>query len=243
MEIKIYIPTYKRADKIITHKLFKNVVVVCPESQLEEYKKNIGGKGVSFIACPDEIEGNIARKRNWIRDNNENKYFIMIDDDIKHFQYIEGRKQYKLEGERLYGVLENGFIMAEELGTVLWGFNLLQDPQAYRECTPFNLSRPVLGPLSCHIKNELRYDESLSLKEDYDYSLQVLQKHHKILRMNKYSYVTDHLVGSGGCISYRTLKKEEEQNIMLRKKWGSKVISFNMKKSVNPQIKKMYDGA
>ena len=48
---KVYIPSYKRADKIKTHKLFKKekVVIVIGEDEKESYEKHLGlGLLVSF---------------------------------------------------------------------------------------------------------------------------------------------------------------------------------------------------
>jgi hypothetical protein len=36
--------------------------------------------------------------------------------------------------------------------------------------------------------NDIRYDERIPLKEDYDLSLQHLNKFRKVLRFNKYFY-------------------------------------------------------
>ena len=98
---------------------------------------------------------------------------------------------------------------------------------------------PVLGPFTAQ-KNvkTFWYDERLPLKEDYDLSLQVLQKYHKVLRLNRYSYVTTHLTNAdGGCVDYRTMVREEEQNQLLQKKWGKKIVKYNIEKSINPIIK------
>lgn len=241
-DITVFIPTYKRWDKVHTLKLIDGAVLVCPKSQEEEYRKY--NKDVNILVCPDEIEGNIARKRNWIKRQCKTKYLIMMDDDIKDFQCIEGRKARKMTKDEIINMFISGFIMMEDLGTVLWGVNLNSDLQPYREACPLSFISPVLGPFTAQ-KNVagLWYDERLPLKEDYDLFLQVIQKYHKVLRLNKYSYITQHLTNAeGGCVSYRTMIKEEEQNKLLVKKWGKDVVKFNMKKSVNPSVKVPYKG-
>jgi hypothetical protein len=236
-KITVYIPTFKRWDSIITHKLIPEAVVVCPESQVEKYLEV--NPNLNILACPDGIEGNIARKRNWIKSQCKTDYLIMIDDDIKGFQKIVNTKQITMSTDEIWYMFEQGFQLMEDLGTVLWGVNLNNDPKCYREYSPFSMLSPVLGPFTAQ-KNvkTFWYDERLPLKEDYDLSLQVLQKYHKVLRLNRYSYVTTHLTNAdGGCVDYRTMVREEEQNQLLQKKWGKKIVKYNIEKSINPIIK------
>lgn len=237
--VKIYIPSYKRPTKCITHKLFcrdYDVCMVIHKKELDAYQKAMKNFEVSFLCHTDKETGNMAKVRNFILKNNKEKHFIMCDDDIRTFKYIENAIQKNMTSEQINQMITNGFTMAEELGTVLWGINLLQDMLVYRECSPFSLLSVVLGPFSAHIKNNLEYDERLLLKEDYDYALQVLQKHHKLLRFNKYSYVTKHITITGGCAAYRTRDKEIEQMKIFKQKWGKRVVKGDIKKSINPII-------
>lgn len=84
--------------------------------------------------------------------------------------------------------------------------------------------------------NYLRFDERLGLNEDYDFSLQVLHKHHKIFRNNKFHYRCGHLTDKGGCGAYRLLDEEKKQAKVMIKKWGSRVVSYDFKKSTNPRV-------
>jgi len=70
--------------------------------------------------------------------------------------------------------------------------------------------------------NELRFDTQLSLKEDYDYTLQHIQKG-KVLRYQKYLFTFKHYSNKGGAVDIRN-DKEEQKNIMILKyKWGDKI--------------------
>lgn len=234
-DFHIYILTYNRAEIIKTHKIFPHAFIVCPESQLAEYKKY--NPDMNYFPCPDEIDGNLARKRNWVKENCPKNWFIFADDDISYFQMIEDRKAIRLEHDHLIEIMFNAFIMTEELGTVLWGINMQTDPMFYREVAPINFLSPVCGPFSGHIKSNMKYDERLPFKEDFDYSLQVLHKYHKLLRFNKYSYKAQHIIGEGGSHSFRRMKTEEEQNALLQKKWGKKVVRYDMSKDIDPIVK------
>jgi hypothetical protein len=78
------------------------------------------------------------------------------------------------------------------------------------------------------------------LKEDYDLSLQVLNKYRKTLRFNAYHYLVKQHTNIGGCANYRTLAKEKEQLKLLQIKWGSKIVREDKSGQgydINPIIK------
>ena len=234
-EISIITPSYKRANNVKARCVFgNNLIIACHEFEAEEYKKwNPDNK---ILVIPDELRGNMAKVRNFMLENSPTKYLVMIDDDVIEVGYHENMKTIPFSYDDLMSFIVDGFVMAEELGTVLWGLNLQSDPKFYREYSPISFLSPVLGPFSCHIVNDLRYDERLGLNEDYDYALQVLQRYHKILRFNKYYYLAGHITEKGGCGAYRTMDKEIAQSKIMIGKWGNKIVKYNFDKSTNPRI-------
>lgn len=235
-DISIITPSYKRADNVKARCVFGDrLIIACHEFEAEEYKKfNPDNK---LLIIPDSLRGNMGSVRNFMLENSPTKYLVMIDDDVIEVGYHQDMKQHSFESlDEILSFIADGFVMAEEMGTVLWGLNLQSDPKFYREYSPFSLLSPVLGPFSCHIVSDLRYDERLGLNEDYDFALQVLQKYHKILRFNKYYYMAGHLTEKGGCGAYRTMDKEIAQSKIMIKKWGNKVVKYNFDKSTNPRI-------
>ena len=118
--------------------------------------------------------------------------------------------------------------------------NLLPDKGAYREYTPFSLTVPILGPFQAFNNLDLRYSESLPLKEDYDLSLQVLNKYRKTLRFNAYHYYVKQHTNIGGCADYRTLEREKAQIIAFQKKWGKQIVQEDKSSKgfdINPIVK------
>lgn len=63
-EFGIYIPSYKRAATISTHKLLEYYKVVVRKSEETEYLKVIPKE--NLIAVPDEEINNIVKVVNWI---------------------------------------------------------------------------------------------------------------------------------------------------------------------------------
>lgn len=237
----IAIPSYKRADNCITAQMFSRAVICCHEFEVEEYKQHNKNE---IKSIPDELRGKgMAVIRNWILDNFDDEEILMLDDDIQNFGYYEDCEQFLMSEQEFYAFAKMAFQMTRECGTRLWGVNLQWDKKFYREYSPFSLSSVVLGPCFGVIKDkEIRFDELLGLKEDYDYSLQILNKYRKILRFNKYHYVCGHIKVKGGCASYRTSDKEVEQAKRFQEKWGSRIVSINRKTqggnySINPVVR------
>jgi len=237
--IKIISPSYKRAGVVKAIELFQDrLILAVHEFEADAYKKAYPDN--ELMVMPDNIGGNMAKVRNYIRDNCNTRYLVMVDDDVTEVGYQENMKRYQLGLSAILDFLENGFRIAEGVGTILWGVNLQADPKFYRQYSPFSFLSPVLGPFSCHIVDntkQIRYDERLGLNEDYDYALQVAHKYHKIFRNNKYYYIAGHLIEQGGCGAYRVLDEERKQSEIMQKKWGSKVAKYDFSKSTNPRIK------
>lgn len=230
-------PSYKRAGKVKVRELFPEAVLCVHKFEAEEYKKKEGG---DILVMPDSVSGNMAKVRNYMLEwaYKQSDWVLMVDDDVRDIVYFEGgtSKRHRFKSHKhLIDFITNGFVMAEDMGVKLWGLNSVDDPKAYREYLPFSTLTPILGPFSAHIKNPLRYDCRLGLKEDYDFALQHLQKYKGILRFSKYAYLVEHIVLEGGCASYRTREKERQQLELLQKKWGSKVVK--VQNSINPLVK------
>jgi len=237
---EIAIPSYKRANDCQTAKWISRGIIFCHKFEANEYRKNNKNK---IVVIPDELAGKgMAVIRNFILDNTKADQVIMLDDDIKQFGYYENLELHLMSEQEIYALFENMFRMTSEAGTKLFGLNLQSDKKFYREYSPLSLSSVILGPCMGIIKDdEIRFDERLGLKEDYDYSIQVLRKFRKILRFNKYHYTSAHIKKKGGCAAYRTMKKEEEQAKLFQKKWGRSIVQIKRKTqggnlSINPVV-------
>lgn len=113
----------------------------------------------------------------------------------------------------------------------LVGVNVAEDKKFYREYSPISTLSVVLGTLSMFIENDLRYDERISLKEDYDMLIQQCNKYRGVLRLNQYYYEVDHYEKMGGCGMYRSNEEEEKQFKLLQKKRGKKIVQEDKKSS------------
>lgn len=218
--MKILSPSWKRPNICTSHLYFEDMQYVVCESQADDYEAN----GLSVLRCPDSAQGNVSRVRNWILDYAGSEDVLIIDDDLKSLSRYEGNKLTKMPSSEAKDFVEYGFDVAKEFGVKMWGVNIIQDKGAYREYTPFSLKNVILGPFGGFVNCDIRYDEKLPLKEDYDYCLQALNKYRKILRINFVHYNCEQHTNLGGCAEYRTVDEEQDQFRLLRKKWGKDII-------------------
>jgi len=217
----IFAPSYKRAKGCFTQKYLSQCTYVVAESEAEEYL----AEGHKIMVAPDSAQGNLCRIRNWIIDNSPNKNLLLLDDDISCFARYERNISRDMTEAEFYQFVENAFIMAKESGARFWGVNCVDDKGSYREATPFSFNAYIGGPFQAHIlEHGIRYDENLPLKEDFDMTLQQLNKYRKVLRFNFIHYFAKMHKNTGGCATYRTLEREKKNLEALRKKWGSKII-------------------
>lgn len=237
MKISIACPSWKR-PKVETLDYIPTCRIYIDPSQENEYREM--NPGADIVVCPEGIQGNVSRVRNYIikEELKANDAVLIVDDDLKRIAYWGGKKEFKLEFEDIPDFLMKYTIVAQELGAYLWGVNINKDKQVYREYSPFSTMSFVGGPFQCFLKgNNCWYDERLPLKEDYDMTLQQLNKNRVVLRVNKYFYDCKQSLQAGGCAAYRNMEREKEQLTLLQKKWGSKIVkndlsnrSHNLKK-------------
>jgi len=164
--------------------------------------------------------------------------FFEGDDDVKGLVMTEG--MHKVEGkehdkatekimlseDQAERVIIDGFNLADQWGCVLWGLNVNTDGRNYQQYKPFALTQMVWGPFQGHLEHSLLCDERMGTKEDYDMSLQALNKYRKILRLNKFAYDCEHGSNKGGIVAMRTMGKEMQDCRAIEKKWSRWIIKY-----------------
>lgn len=242
MKISVNAPSYRRPDEVLTldYLPFCRIWVDCKE--YDEYVRN--NPGADIVSCPEGVQGNLCRVRNYILDEEFKRgmdVVLIIDDDLKCIRRFE----YDRETDFAYEVrvvkadefmlfLEKYSLIAQELGAKFWGLNCNSsgDPMYYRHNTPFSTRSYIGGPFQCFLKgNRCRYDESLPLKEDYDMTLQQLNLERVVLRVNAYHYICRQSENKGGCATYRNRQREKEQLEALQQKWGTKIVKIDSNNS------------
>lgn len=231
--INVIIPSYKRSHDLKGKDYFFMAKYCVPKSQEKEYINTVGKDRV--IVLPDDEDGDIVKKRNWILKNIATP-LIMIDDDVSEIGYYENRKgeldgnhkRKTLEKHLLNDFFNNSFILANDLNVKMWGLGQNQDNRIFKEFLPFNLTNIILGPFQAHLDHDLIFDKRVGTKDDYDMALQHLQKFKKVLRLNKFHYICEHGDNKGGIVSYRSKEREIEYCKAIMIKWGKKIIQYRI---------------
>ena len=230
MNITVNIPSYKR-PKVETLNYLPFCKVWVDHKEYDDYCR--ANPNATIISCPEGVQGNLCRIRNWILDREFEAgvdCVIILDDDLKAIgHWTEGANHYGyvdeiLKAEDFHEWAEKYATLCEEWGFKQWGLNCNCDPQAYRHYTPFGTVQYLGGPFQAFLNNPLRYDETLPLKEDYDMTIQQCNKYRGVLRLNAWHYYAKQSVQSGGCASYRNEERERQQFEALQKKWGSDIV-------------------
>lgn len=233
MNISINAPSYKRPDDVRTLSYLPMCRVWVDCKEYDAYKENY--PEADIISCPDGVQGNLCRIRNYILKQEFERgmdVVLIIDDDFTCLRRFEfdgmdgwGYDTHIITKDEIISFIEKYSILADEFGAKFWGVNCNCDPMAYRHNTPFSTRSYIGGPFQCFLKgNRCWYDESLPLKEDYDMTLQQLNMERVVLRVNAYHYLCKQSEQKGGCATYRNRQREEEQLDALRRKWGGQLL-------------------
>lgn len=229
--MRVYIPSYNRAESITTHKLFKdsNLWPIVNVHNLEQAKQYIKA------GVPEDIIGitglplGISGMRNYIKQEHkkhwpEDKWIIMADDNIQGFNiYPEPyyncksipreRKELRriLEDnyppiERLEEIINQTIAKAEEVGAGFCGFGTIEN--YYFRNNKWKQVSMVCSKF-CLVKlDELEYDTNVLTMDDYEYSCKNLVKYGKVL-VNAYVWpkAGHNQTGGLGKLSERADKK------------------------------------
>lgn len=248
MIVSICCPSYKR-PMVETLRYIPFCKVYVDGKEYDDYVK--ANHGADIVRCPDGVQGNLCRVRNYIMRNEFDMgadAVAIVDDDMEGLYLWVGDEskhsisRRKIEAEDLIPFFEKYSIVCQDLGFHFWGGNCNQDAMSYMTYTPFGFSKYIGGPLQVFLKgNECFYDERLPLKEDYDMTLQQCNKYRGCLRLNFLTYNVKQSEQKGGCASYRTMIREKEQFDLLQKKWGSDIVREDKSNKGRTKKQKRFD--
>lgn len=229
MKIAICAPSYRR-PVVLTLAYLPFCRIYVDPSEAAAYRA--ANPGADIVECAPGVQGNLCRVRNHIIDREfaaGADVVAIVDDDMSGVFYFEGQKQiHPVTTDDFRWFIEKHSILARDLGAYFWGINVNPDPQCYRDCTPFSTVSYIGGPFQVFLSGgECRYDERLPLKEDYDMTLQQLNRYRVVLRANKFFYRVKQSEQAGGCATYRNLAEERRQLELLRTKWGPHIVRMD----------------
>lgn len=190
------------------------VVWFVPGEDAYDYRHLANGSVVAVQEVPGRYGLTIAR--NLALERAGTGVCIQTSDDLKGFQRLqEGAKRGAVPAtwpevrDALLGALDAG-------GAHLAGL----PPTA----NPF-FSKPgikekafIIGDLFA-ASGDCRFDETLPLKEDYDFTCLHLEAHGRVARVGDFLAEYTHYKNRGGAVSYRTEQLEKETCARLLERW------------------------
>jgi len=214
MKYNVYVISSGRYDKLPFNSKQKKEYYFCvKKGEGHLYKEN---------GCLNVFEtGNLMQSRNFALDHSfkERKICVQLSDDIKKVTVNKNfGEQKKIELDKAIKDIVNKFNKVK-------GVKLLGIPPTDNFFFAKNIVSAntfCIGDLLFIKPNNLRFDEQLTLKEDYDYTLQHQEKWGTI-RYQKYLFTFEHYSNKGGAVDIRNDKEEKKNILILKSKWGNKV--------------------
>lgn len=207
--MQIAIPSYNRPEITTTRILtaFRNdeiTIFVNDESQRELYQTQNG------INCNIQItntKGITAARNAILNYYKTDEEIVMLDDDISGVEILKiNPKTLKkdlvpMTNTEILDFFICAFRDARKNNAGMWGVYPVHNPFFMKNRISNNGF--IIGSLCGIINSDLRYDENLIVKEDYDFTLQHILKYKKVIR---YDYITPrikHYSNKGGCVEQR----------------------------------------
>lgn len=224
LEIKIVIPSHKRADRVLTLKAVNNAIVCIPKGQEPEYRRC--NPKAEIVTHPDNVIG-IAAKRDWIYRKFGN--VMMVDDDVSALRrmYVPPNSlvESKIDPATAYEIIQATGNTAHELGAYLFGFATISDGRNYNPMRPFKLSGYINAVTMGLLKgSKIFFDPEALLCEDYFASL-INAYHHRYMFMDsRYGAQSEKpFKNRGGISEFRNVGGEKMCYDLLVKKFGDAI--------------------
>jgi len=199
----------------------KDVIWYVKEEEQEQYE----GQGATTQPVKYDTIGEL---RNIVLEDHKGEWLVMMDDDLKKIDFVESKT--KTSEITLPNALE--FMVKSLKATKFLKFaGISPIAKIFYYNKPESFTNFIPGNISIiHPDNEIRYDENLRTKEDYDFTLQHIKKYGGALRCNRILATFQHYTNAGGFTDIRSLEIENESILYLMKKWGT-AIRLNKKRA------------
>jgi hypothetical protein len=214
MNHKVYVISANRYNELPFNKEQKEKYIFCVKNGQKELYKQNGCKNVYNT-------GNLMDSRNFALEHSfkNNNICVQLSDDIK--KVTTNKNFLKKRVVQLDEAIEDIVSKFKKInGVYLMGVPPTDNFFFANKIVVEN--KFCIGDMLFIKPNELRFDNQLTLKEDYDYTLQHIQKA-KVLRYQKYLFTFQHYSNKGGAVDIRNDKEEQKNIMILKSKWGDKV--------------------
>jgi hypothetical protein len=224
----IYVPSYRRSDKIMTQDVLNECTYVVRKSEEAAYRS----AGVLKIwAIEDELINSFPKVRQYIIDNAPEDIIVQIDDDMQKFSYANQMNiEWITDKDIIDAELERVAQILEDLQLGFASLNMTIDVRKYNKEYAF---KGLIGGVCWYNKEFLKgkYDEKVKLKADIDFELQELLKNRIIIIPEYLRKLHKYDTNAGGNTDVKNSVSVRGNVDYLRIKWGYH-FSFNYESNV-----------
>jgi len=162
-----------------------------------------------------EVKG-ITNTRNFILDYYPSgSHIVTMCDDVQEILMFSGSKKLvPIYGNELDVFIRRGFEVCIHNNTKLWGVYPI--PNHFFMKKTLSPDGFIIGTFSGIIVSDIRMDEELILKEDYDFTIKHILEYRKVVRFNYVAVKAKHYKNKGGCVDYRTTEAEQKSIARLK---------------------------
>ncbi len=195
------------------------VIYVVPESEEEEYKRCLPSS-VEIVPFPDEFEGNLSAKRNWITNNLFDKVIGFFDDDVAAFRWIGGDIMEDVSPEIFLDIVLLGIDLCDLVGARVFGFEEQVRPKFLNPPFRFNA---VISDTAMFQLERLYRDERILIRSDIDLVCREIAFGFPVVKFGYVGYATmkAHGFGSGGLRAITKREQLKNDTELIISKWGS----------------------
>jgi hypothetical protein len=221
VEVKIVIPSHRRADRVRTAAIVPGAIICVPKSQESAYRRH--NPESEIVAHPDDIAG-LARKRNWIYERFGN--VMMLDDDLTRFSrlYLEANslRSSRVSPEETVSIIRQTAETARELGAYVFGFSSVADARNFKPQKPFRLTGYCNGSSFGLLGgSRVFFHKDAIAVEDYFASLVNAYYHRYAFFDLRFGFVQQRTFKNlGGQAEFRSTESEKHDSDFLRRMFG-----------------------
>lgn len=227
ISFNIYVPSYKRSNRIITQKILNYCTYVVRKSEEQLYKE-AGVKNI--IAVEDEKINSMVKAFQWIIDNAKEDVFVYMDDDIEDLIYRMDDNTCLNDPDKVTAEIERIAQIIYDLDIGMAGTDITARPFGY-DCE-FAFKGVVGGLVWVNRKvYKAKIDESVEFNDDCDKVLQELLKNRIILKPKYLCMKTRVDTNAGGSNENKLRKNQIDSIENMKIKWG-KYFKYDYKKNV-----------
>ncbi len=217
-DYQVYVISSRRSANVRNYPLHYTWVV--REDEVQDY---LNAGAINVV-----VGGNLMDSRNKALDHafEQGKICVQLSDDLVSAKRLVSQTGARHK-DRVFEKLEIDeavSILVEEIQQVsahLAGVQPTANGMNTNIKKPYKTAAFIIADFIAVKPTELRFDSRLSLKEDYDYTLQHIKKYRSVLRLENLLLDFKHYTNEGGAVQYRNEEREQENIHYLKKKWGT----------------------